>query len=331
MRLIGTLPDERQARLLTAWMLAEGMDAVAEPAGEEYEIWIRHEDQVEVARRELEQFRQAPDAPRYSAAVQRAAEVERERRRKHQAIQKNVVRGPRAIPGGRKSPLVVLLLVLSGLVALMTNFGYGNFAEQPAFQSLTFNWTTGEQAAALHERFAGDGDALQVRTASLQRGELWRIFTPMFLHFGTTHLVFNLLMLFQLGRIIEWRYGTFWLAALVLYTAACAHLAEGLVPGALKSAPVLFTPELVASAFGGMSGVVYGLFGFVWIKSVYDPASRFVLQPGTIVIMVVWLLLCMTPVFESLTGTRVANWAHGAGLVSGMLAALASLGSGSKS
>lgn len=324
MRLIGTLVDARQAELFAAWMVAEGMAVHLEPAGDGFEVWIRQEDQTVRARAELAAFQQNPLDPKFPGAAARAAEVERDRLRRQKAFEKNVVHGARTRGQGKSSPLIVLLIVICGVVALLTNFGNGNVAQMPAFQALNFNWTQPPQSTELFRQYGENPDALPLRLASILRGEVWRIFTPMFIHFGTTHLIFNMLMLFQLGRIVEWRYGTVWLAPLVLFTAAASHLAEGLVPGSLRSAPLQVTPELIAVYFGGMSGVVYGLFGFLWVKSVFDPASGIRLAPSTIVIMVVWLLLCMSPLGEQLIG-RVANWAHGAGLASGMLAGLVPL------
>ena len=49
------------------------------------------------------------------------------------------------------------------------------------------------------------------------------------------------------------------------------------------------TPE-----FGGMSGVVYGLFGYVWIKSMFCRNRDFTCPQVTVIIMIIWLFLCMT-------------------------------------
>jgi GlpG protein len=65
--------------------------------------------------------------------------------------------------------------------------------------------------------------------------------------------------------------------------------------------------------FGGMSGVVYGLFGYVWMKVQFDPRSGFVLDPVTVVVMIGWLFLCMTGYLGN-----IANAAHVAGLLAGM-------------
>ena len=70
-------------------------------------------------------------------------------------------------------------------------------------------------------------------------------------------------------------------------------------------------------AFGGMSGVVYGLLGYVWIRGKLDPASGLFLHSSTVVMMLAWFVLCYTPLLTPLVG-HVANTVHAAGLLLGM-------------
>ena len=74
---------------------------------------------------------------------------------------------------------------------------------------------------------------------------LWRAITPVFLHFGWTHIVFNSLWCWELGRRIEGRLGSLHLAGLFFVTAAVSNAVQDQVSG-----PVLF---------GGLSGVGYAL------------------------------------------------------------------------
>ena len=66
----------------------------------------------------------------------------------------------------------------------------------------------------------------------------------------------------------------------------------------------------------GMSGVVFGLFGYVWMKSKFFPQEGFFIHPNTVVLMVLWFFLCMTPMIGG-----IANYAHSFGLVMGMILA----------
>jgi len=65
--------------------------------------------------------------------------------------------------------------------------------------------------------------------------------------------------------------------------------------------------------FGGMSGVVYGLLGYIWIRGKLDPGSGLFLHRETVIMMIVWFFLC----FTGWVGD-IANGAHAGGLLIGM-------------
>ena len=88
-------------------------------------------------------------------------------------------------------------------------------------------------------------------------GEYWRLLTPIFLHFGWLHIVFNCLWLWELGALIELRLGTIVLLLLVLSSGIGSNYAQFLDSG--------------PSLFGGMSGVVYALLGVCWVYNSLRP------------------------------------------------------------
>jgi GlpG protein len=156
-------------------------------------------------------------------------------------------------------------------------------------------------------RYWHEGQYFQpsVALAEIRHGQIWRLFTPMFLHFSVLHIFFNMLWLRDLGSMIEARRSSWRLLLLVLVLAGTSNLAQYWWDG----------PQ-----FGGMSGVVYGLLGYVWMQGKFNPASRLALQPQTVTLMIVWFLLC----FTGLVG-NIANTAHavgfGVGIAWGYLAA----------
>ena len=62
-----------------------------------------------------------------------------------------------------------------------------------------------------------------------------------------------------------------------------------------------------------MSGVVFGLFGYIWIKCKYDPAENFRLDSISTIIMFGFFIAC----FTGLMG-NIANTAHATGLLLGI-------------
>ena len=65
--------------------------------------------------------------------------------------------------------------------------------------------------------------------------------------------------------------------------------------------------------FGGMSGVVFGLFGYVLVMARFAPSARMVMIPSNAVFVMVWFVVCLTGAVGP-----IANWAHGIGLVLGV-------------
>ena len=133
----------------------------------------------------------------------------------------------------------------------------------------------------------------------IKQGQLWRLITPIFLHFGILHIIFNMLWLYSLGTQIERRGGRRQLALLVLAIAVVSNIGQYVIAG---------------PAFGGFSGVVYGMLGYVWIMAQFQPASGYVMDRFTIGFMLVWLLIGMSGMFAGM-----ANAAHLFGLLSGVL------------
>src|SRR5262249_13522307 len=132
----------------------------------------------------------------------------------------------------------------------------------------------------------------------VRQGQLWRLITPIFLHFGWPHIIFNMLCLRDLGSMIEARQSSLQLAILVLGIGVCSNLGQYYMSG---------------PAFGGMSGVIYGLLGYVWIRGKFDPGSGLFLHPSTVTMMLIWFVICYTPLLG-----HIANTAHAVGLVMGV-------------
>ncbi|EFO1583184.1 rhomboid family intramembrane serine protease GlpG [Escherichia coli] len=66
--------------------------------------------------------------------------------------------------------------------------------------------------------------------------------------------------------------------------------------------------------FGGLSGVVYALMGYVWLRGERDPQSGIYLQRGLIIFALIWIVAGWFDLF----GMSMANGAHIAGLAVGL-------------
>jgi len=128
-------------------------------------------------------------------------------------------------------------------------------------------------------------------------GQVWRLVTPIFIHFGILHIVFNLWWLYDLGSVVEQRQGPRRMIVLVLVTAALSNLAEYFWSG---------------PGFGGMSGVVYSLLAYVWVQGELNPRAGLGLHQNIVLMMGIWFVVC----WLGLVG-NVANMAHTAGILVG--------------
>jgi GlpG protein len=143
--------------------------------------------------------------------------------------------------------------------------------------------------------------------SAIWHGQPWRLFTPMFLHFGFMHILFNMWWLKDLGTAIERVFSSRYLLTFVLLTAAFSHVLEYAVSGPTN--------------FGGMSGVVYALFAFIWIRGRLDPSFPYRMPQQLATFMLIWLGLG----FTGWVGP-IANWVHTGGLIAGAAWGLVSSG-----
>ena len=146
--------------------------------------------------------------------------------------------------------------------------------------------------------------------ASLKKGELWRMITPIFLHMGMFHLDMNMFVLVSFGRMVERWVGTPRYAMFVLLLAIGPNLLQGLAPIWMHGNPL----------FGGMSGVLYGLFGYVWIRSSIDPTLGISIPFPMVVIFVGLIVVGLSGVVPN---WQYADLCHLGGLLIGCAVAFA--------
>ena len=193
----------------------------------------------------------------------------------------------------RRSPFTAAVLLLTFIVAAITLLG-GNFE--------TIRWFS-------FTDFRIDGDYAYFATLeqTLSEGQWWRMITPIFVHFGLLHLAMNSMWYWELGRRIEQRQGASMLLGLTLLFGVISNLSQYAFGG--------------PGIFGGLSGVLFGLLGHCWLFQKVSPNEAYRLPPGVVVLMLVWLVICLTGVVDVVSfGTlAIANAAHVGGLVAGCM------------
>jgi GlpG protein len=312
--------DAAQAESFSAFLTVQGISNKVELDDGKYDLWVKEEDRLDQAAMLLKEFETDPNHQRYVNSVNKAQKLMQDEVERRKKVQKKIVNVRERWPRGqqRKAPLTITLMVLAGIVTVLAGFRIvpPKKPVPPTIKAMSFVAVEGEAAEKVHA--ANDNpDELGVRMASVFRGEVWRLITPIFLHSGVIHLFFNLFMLFQLGRVVEDRYGTLFFSGLVLLAAVVPNFLQGVMPEALDGSAPIYERDLILGTFGGMSGVVYAIFGFIWIKSLIDPSFGFQIPPFFVFIMIGWFFMGVFHLFDN-AGISMANWGHGGGLVVGI-------------
>jgi GlpG protein len=190
-------------------------------------------------------------------------------------------------------PVTVALITLSVVVAMVSNLGQ---------DKNVLTWLT------LSDLRQYDG-SIASGWLALQEGQIWRLVTPIFIHFGIIHIVFNMLWLKDLGGLIEARWSSRALITLVLVSAILSNVGQFIIDWDFKHG--LRTANALS---GGMSGVVFALLGYVWMRGRLDPTSGIRLNQSVVFMMFAWLVLCMSGMIGS-----IANTAHAIGLLVGVV------------
>ncbi len=141
--------------------------------------------------------------------------------------------------------------------------------------------------------------------SEIRTGQIWRVVSPIFLHAGPLHLLFNMYWLHQLGHVVEHKIGGKPYLLSLLWISVLSNVGFYLWIG----------PHFV-----GMSGVIYGMVGFLWAYQKFSPRESQEFDPGTLQFFLLWYMACW--LLSAAKILHVANSIHGVGLLAGVLFAL---------
>lgn len=132
---------------------------------------------------------------------------------------------------------------------------------------------------------------------------LWTLFTMTLVHSRSqiTHIVFNLMAFSVLGRLLETIYGSFRYGILLIALAWVA-----------SSAQIIFEHGIGI----GLSGVVYGIFGFMIGASPNNPFLWWFVKKNA-PMLIGWAVLCL--VLTQMHVLAIGNGAHFGGLIYGII------------
>jgi len=294
MRRIGTISEQEQAQRFVDYLYSENIAAhVDHEEDGSCSIWVEDEDYLDAARTYLDSFMEDPQSTIYQEAAEKAEQLRKKERRAAAAFSRQVYDRNRIARRAMWTSIpVTRILILLSVVATLLG-GLGSDSEVTQWLSIT-----------QYEFFDG-GLLYQRGFPEILRGQVWRLVTPIFLHaslldggLGILHILFNMLWLLELGGMIERVQGGRLLLLKVLVIGIFSNLLQYYVAG---------------PAFGGMSGVVFGLLGYSWMRGRQDMTSGLFVHPRIMFMMTFWFFLGFTGMMGP-----IANAAHGGGLAVGL-------------
>jgi GlpG protein len=234
-------------------------------------IWVNHPVDVEPATQELQRFFAEPNHPRYQVASWTSGDLETPPVYAASATNREWLRTLL----NRAGPVTLVTCALAIVISLLTGFGTNRLV-----LAFTYN------------------------AHLILSGEVYRLLTPIFLHFPVLgvpflHLLFNLMWIWDLGGQLERRLGS---------SVSVYHIVTiGLIS---NTAQYLVAPGVI---FGGLSGVVYGLLGYFWLRGEIDTTFGLKLNQSLLLFLLLWMALGFVGLIPGMADT-----AHLAGFLSGV-------------
>ena len=290
MRKIDSLDNKRQLEVLQHYLYYHHIETYSYDDSSDFDLWVLKDQDQQRAKSLVAKFHRDPNSAEYLAQVERGKQKYREDKQQAKRDEKRAqVIDVRVDLFKRfkfvESPCTMILVCMCCCLFLLQFFDHSHMLKR-------LFWISQDYL----------GNQLGIKSFyEILNGEIWRLVTPALLHHDLLHLGFNMWWLYQLGVKVERNEGRFFYVVLLIVIAAFSNVAYYLVAG----------PN-----FEGMSGVVYGLVGYLWVKGILNPRPSYDLDPALVRFFVIWYIFCLILTFM---GFGVANTVHGVGAVMGIL------------
>ena len=298
MRELAIIHDPGQARALADYLLTRDIATkIVTNRDGRSAVWVQREDQVESSRAIYTDFLANPGDQRFQAATQTAREI----RKRAEEVEKQHAKQSRRLIDRWEGPLYRRAPLTYALLAACIAVFVGDLFNKQLYPALMFSRIL----------LLPDGIARDTGFAMIEQGQVWRLLTPIFVHFGPFHLVFNMMALYAFGQRIEMAKGAVKLLVFVVLTGIASNVGQFFEGG---------------GGFGGMSGVLFAMAFYCWIKGQIAPEEQLSLSNRNAQLFFAWFILGIVaprldPEGQSLF-FHMANTAHGVGLASGVALAL---------
>ncbi len=190
-------------------------------------------------------------------------------------------------------------------------FLYDQFLKEPSWKGFYPGIVQLSQKDILGKNVTVDNFESEKTFEKIREGEVWRLVSPISLHYDIFHLFFNMVWLLLLGTQIEERIGVFRYFIFIIVVAIISNVSQYLMCGPY---------------FMGFSGVICGMATFIRMRQKIAPWEGYQMSSGTYTFIIFFIgalaifsvISFFLEVFQSLTlPIAIANTAHIAGAISG--------------
>jgi len=330
MRLIASISSYDEGQKFSRFLSSEGIKNSCDKGenGENCQIWIFEEDDVALSKQWYEEFVRDPNdlwfhthgyKEKEGDVVQVSAEVNVQKQSLLQAAESGFI--------------TYTLLITCVALFLLGELGF-EFGESHSWRDEAFGGYNSIEKVMMydiprHPRAYWHGvyrEAIVRKQLGIQsltyegpmfekikEGQIWRLFTPALLHGSLLHICFNLLWLHVLGKQMEIRLGIFRFSLFIVITALVSNFFQYIMSG---------------FQFVGLSGVICGMVGYVWMRLDYAAWEGYDLPRSTLRFLTMFILgvAAVQTIFfvVAMSGggshsTGIANAAHIMGGVSGAI------------
>lgn len=297
MRMLHAFESEEDAERFSEALYGDSIGAaIREGKDESFHVWVENDDDLDAAKAILAAFLANPSDARFSTLKDSASKLRKKEKAREKKSRHQVMKARDTFKADGMGPVTIAVIAICAFVAFVTELGDAD--------SKQFFWFASLPIYRANTSFT----ATEWLLATWSNGDVWRLMSPVVLHYGIVHILFNLWWWKDLAGSLERVHSSFWLIGFCIISGLAGNFGEFYLGSTFE-----YYNVSVTLGFGGLSGVVYGLFGYVWIRGRYDPAFPMALPKTTVMWMLAWYILC----FADFLNMPVANWGHTGGLVVG--------------
>lgn len=251
MRKIGELVGLDKSERFVAFLKSQKIESEAREQEGSFGIWVYDEDLLAKADGMFEEFKQSPDAPRYTKSALKNSLKPPQPVSPTYALKSKRIKNTKYLSSNANItdiPIVWSIIIICVVLRLV--------AQAPLFKPYV--------------------DYFFQFNLKILDGQIWRLLTPIFLHGGLLHLFFNMFWVFDVGGDIEREEGKWFLGIFVVVTGTLCNTLQFLVSGPY---------------FEGISGVVYAMIGYAWMMTRFKYNSRYSMSDMMMGFMVAWIFV----------------------------------------